>query len=753
MKEEEVIIKLLGPFFSSHISSLSPISSDDYARRCYQMEVMKRVEVMSKPPVRVVAQPPPHQQASAQQHQYHHQNQMMFSAPNNRQHVIPTMQVQPTMASQIKRNIPANAQFQMSSETTADYGVKPQSVEIVQRVRAVRRQVADEETELRRLRELEHETTQLRDKNHGREKDLAVQGSVLKEAQLELRNASIRAQSLNRHLEEMYRRRQTAAAAALVEQRKMQQQQVHLARATNQVPVQEIVRPRASVEPFQVVNTQQQQASPQMVKSDDFADKREILDCNNSSYDSIDGAGINKIPSEPSYLAPSKENQHKHVDTSPSPPKDPHPSLSPPSSSSTSQKAPALITFAPPSFEQKINSSTMTRDSPSVERPTSFGDSLDESRLRSGKTDLVSLRSDSLKATKRRSWAASEGTSMSEAEMIHRLLDEQRRGRTHFIPQLPTSQEEPTTVNSETYAEEVANTELKQQEITPSTSPNNLELPIEQMTLGSDTTTEEDASSCSTRSDDGQNLEMEVAPERRTVKGILRRPNEKMNKGRIEFDPLALLLDAALEGELDLVRSSAAKLTDVSQANDEGITALHNAICAGHYEIVRFLIEHDADVNAQDSDGWTPLHCAASCNNLPMVRQLVEGGGCVLASTLSDMETPVEKCEEDEDGYDGCLKYLLAAHNSTGTINTGKVYAAYGYEAEFEDELSFDAGDELTVLAKDTVDKNWWTCKKENGDKGQVPRTYLALYPALKYRKKLNFVMFDLPLESNNNVE
>ncbi|UMM34854.1 hypothetical protein L5515_007736 [Caenorhabditis briggsae] len=711
---------------------------------------------MSKPPVRVVAQPPPHQQSSSQHLQYHHsQAPTMFTAPPNRQHFIPTMQVHPTMASQIKRTVPTNTQFQMPSETT-DYGVKPQSVEIVQKVRAVRRQVADEETELRRLRELEHETSHLRDKNYGREKEVTVQGSVLKDAQLELRNASIRAQSLNRHLEEMYRRRQTATAAAHAEQRKMQQQQqILMARAANQqVPAQEIVRPRASVEPFQVVNAQQQPASPQMVKSDEFAEKRDRLDSNNSSYDSIDGsAGINKIPAEPSYLAPSKENQQqqqKNVETSPSPPKDPHPSLSSPSSSATSQKAPALITFAPPTFEQKINSSTMTRDSPSVERPTAFGDSLDESRLRSGKTDLVSLRSDSLKATKRRSWAASEGTSMSEAEMIHRLLDEQRRGRTHFIPQLPPSQEEPTVVPSEAITVEV----VESKSDTPqSTSPNNLELPIEQMAHGSDTTTEEDASSCSTRSDDGQNLEMEVASEKRTVKGILRRPNEKMNKGRIEFDPLALLLDAALEGELDLVRSSAAKLADVSQANDEGITALHNAICAGHYEIVRFLIEHDADVNAQDSDGWTPLHCAASCNNLPMVRQLVEGGGCVLASTLSDMETPVEKCEEDEDGYDGCLKYLLAAHNSTGAINAGKVYAAYGYEAEFEDELSFDAGEELTVIAKDTVDKSWWTCKKGNGDMGQVPRTYLALYPALKYRKKLNFVMFDLPLESNNNVE
>ncbi|CBW44381.1 Apoptotic enhancer 1 protein [Caenorhabditis elegans] len=705
---------------------------------------------MSKPPVRVVAQPPPpHPQALSQQ--YHQQNpMMMYSAPNTRPHVIPTMQVQPTMAAQIKRNNPVNAQFQNPSEMIADYGVKPQSVEMVQRVRAVRRQVADEETELRRLRELEHETAQLQNKNYGRERELNVQGSMLKEAQLELRNASMRAQSLNKHLEEMYRRRQTAAAAALVEQRKMQQHQILLARAANQVSTQEVIRPRASVEPFQVNNTQQQQPSPQMMKSEEFSEKRD-LNGQTGSYDAIDGSGDHqKIPTEPSYLAPCKENQQKYSELSKMASTDPHSNHSSPSTSS--QKAPTLITFSPPSFEQKINSSTMTRDSPFVERPTSFGDSLDESRLRSGKTDLVSLRSDSLKATKRRSWAASEGTSMSEAEMIHRLLDEQRRGRSHFIPQLPTSQEEPSAITSETYAEEVVNSESKQV-ATSSDSTNNLELPTEQMVLGSDTTTEEDASSCSTRSDDGQNLEMEVAIERRTVKGILRRPNEKMNKGRIEFDPLALLLDAALEGELDLVRSSASKLTDVSQANDEGITALHNAICAGHYEIVRFLIENDADVNAQDSDGWTPLHCAASCNNLPMVRQLVEGGGCVLASTLSDMETPVEKCEEDEDGYDGCLKYLSAAHNSTGSINTGKVYAAYGYEAAFEDELSFDAGDELTVIEKDKVDKNWWTCEKNNGEKGQVPRTYLALYPSLKYRKKLNFVMFDLPLESNNNVE
>ena len=62
----------------------------------------------------------------------------------------------------------------------------------------------------------------------------------------------------------------------------------------------------------------------------------------------------------------------------------------------------------------------------------------------------------------------------------------------------------------------------------------------------------------------------------------------------------------------------------------------------------------------QDSDGWTPLHCAASCNNLPMVKFLVEHGACVLATTLSDHETAAEKCEEDEEGFDGCSEYLYS---------------------------------------------------------------------------------------------
>lgn len=45
-----------------------------------------------------------------------------------------------------------------------------------------------------------------------------------------------------------------------------------------------------------------------------------------------------------------------------------------------------------------------------------------------------------------------------------------------------------------------------------------------------------------------------------------------------------------------------------------------------------------------------------------MVKFLVESGACLFASTLSDHETPAEKCEEDEEGFDGCSEYLYSMY-------------------------------------------------------------------------------------------
>ena len=90
---------------------------------------------------------------------------------------------------------------------------------------------------------------------------------------------------------------------------------------------------------------------------------------------------------------------------------------------------------------------------------------------------------------------------------------------------------------------------------------------------------------------------------RRHKKGNLKTSGSCRAPRRVSFDPLALLLDASLEGELELVKRTASEVADPSAANDEGITALHNAICAGHLDIVTFLVTFGCDVNAQDSDG------------------------------------------------------------------------------------------------------------------------------------------------------
>merc|ERR1719273_1642531 len=230
--------------------------------------------------------------------------------------------------------------------------------------------------------------------------------------------------------------------------------------------------------------------------------------------------------------------------------------------------------------------------------------------------------------------------------------------------------------------------------------------------------------------------------------GIIKKKNSSVSSGsgdeipesrsrRISFDPLALLLDASLEGELELVKKTAREVPNPSAANDEGITALHNAICAGHIDIVRFLVEFGCDVNAQDSDGWTPLHCAASCNNLEMVKFLVEHGACIFATTLSDRETAAEKCEEEEEGYRGCFEYLCSIQENLGIMNNGEVFAVYDYKAHRSDELDFTVGTRLAVKRRgDDCEQEWWWCGCDI--EGYAPRNLLGLYPRVTPMFSLN---------------
>ncbi|XP_045143608.1 apoptosis-stimulating of p53 protein 1 isoform X1 [Echinops telfairi] len=209
----------------------------------------------------------------------------------------------------------------------------------------------------------------------------------------------------------------------------------------------------------------------------------------------------------------------------------------------------------------------------------------------------------------------------------------------------------------------------------------------------------------------------------------LKKPNStRTGHGlRVRFSPLALLLDASLEGEFDLVQRVIYEVEDPSKPNDEGITPLHNAVCAGHHHIVKFLLDFGVNVNAADSDGWTPLHCAASCNSVHLCKQLVESGAAIFASTISDIETAADKCEEMEEGYVQCSQFLYGVQEKLGVMNKGVVYALWDYEAQHSDELSFHEGDAITILRRKDESETewWWACL---GDReGYVPKNLLGV--------------------------
>nr|XP_043901640.1 apoptosis-stimulating of p53 protein 2-like isoform X2 [Solea senegalensis] len=205
---------------------------------------------------------------------------------------------------------------------------------------------------------------------------------------------------------------------------------------------------------------------------------------------------------------------------------------------------------------------------------------------------------------------------------------------------------------------------------------------------------------------------------------------------RVKFNPLALLLDSSLEGEFDLVQRIIYEVEDPSLPNDEGITALHNAVCAGHTEIVKFLVQFGVNVNAADSDGWTPLHCAASCNNVQVCKFLVESGAAVFAMTYSDMQTAADKCEEMEEGYTQCSQFLYGVQEKMGIMNRGVVYGLWDYTGENPDELSFDEGECMTIVRREDDDEIEWWWARMGDTEGYIPRNLLGLYPRIKPRQR-----------------
>uniref|UniRef100_A0A667HZ30 SH3 domain-containing protein n=1 Tax=Lynx canadensis TaxID=61383 RepID=A0A667HZ30_LYNCA len=167
-----------------------------------------------------------------------------------------------------------------------------------------------------------------------------------------------------------------------------------------------------------------------------------------------------------------------------------------------------------------------------------------------------------------------------------------------------------------------------------------------------------------------------------------------------EFNPLALLLDSSLEGDL-----TSSPFSRCPQVDDPSLCV---TLCA-------------------DSDGWTPLHCAASCNNVQVCKFLVESGAAVFATTYSDTQTAAAKCEEVEEGYAQCSQFLYGVQEKMGIMNKGVLYALWDYEPQHGDELPLREGDCLAVLRReDEEETEWWWARLQDQE-GYVPRNLLGV--------------------------
>ncbi|KAM6973018.1 relA-associated inhibitor [Aplochiton taeniatus] len=222
-----------------------------------------------------------------------------------------------------------------------------------------------------------------------------------------------------------------------------------------------------------------------------------------------------------------------------------------------------------------------------------------------------------------------------------------------------------------------------------------------------------------------------VPQDQRNYNSILRSSRKQRDSSRrARLSPLVLLLDGSLVGELETVQKAVQEMTDPSQPNDEGITAVHNAICGGHYAVVDFLVRIGANVSSPDSHGWTPLHCAASCNDRPLCEFLVRSGAAVLAVTESDEATASQKCDPYAGGFQECESFLRGVEEAMGVENSGVLYALWSYPAQAPDELSFKEGDMVTILQKQEGVNWWWASLC--GQEGFVPNNYFGLFPKVR---------------------
>ena len=104
--------------------------------------------------------------------------------------------------------------------------------------------------------------------------------------------------------------------------------------------------------------------------------------------------------------------------------------------------------------------------------------------------------------------------------------------------------------------------------------------------------------------------------------------NEELNKSE------NTIFDAAIYGQLDLIKEYVNQSKDMDLQDEFGATLLHYSLQSGHAEISKFLVISEADVNIIDKEGLTPLDWAHWMNQVETAKLIREYGGKTRAELI-----------------------------------------------------------------------------------------------------------------------
>ncbi|KAI1900807.1 hypothetical protein AGOR_G00053670 [Albula goreensis] len=149
-------------------------------------------------------------------------------------------------------------------------------------------------------------------------------------------------------------------------------------------------------------------------------------------------------------------------------------------------------------------------------------------------------------------------------------------------------------------------------------------------------------------------------------------PSTHQTLDEMDFD--RGIWSAALNEDLERVKSFLQKGTNPNVKDQAGYTALHYASRSGSVSVCVLLLDRGACANPQTRGGATPLHRSAYCGHLGVVRLLLDRGADPMLCD-DDGSSPLHKAAEQ--GHEEVCELLLQRCPALRTLVDKRSRAPY----------------------------------------------------------------------------